>query len=140
MEFPAPAQVGQEASLAGWARSCRDGVSTGAASSVTAELVDCPVASLGSIVFLHVERNLSARLGIAPSKNEPAIERGRPTVTTIARLDSKRSSHALDDIAEANIFIGNKTGQVNAVRLWFMPVPTAVFCLLPAHGVYFLMA
>jgi hypothetical protein len=69
----------------------------------------------------------------SPGEDEPAVEGGSAMFAATAELDPKGMGRTLNDIAQANIFIGDETWKAGAVGLGF------AFGLFFRHGLYLLI-
>ena len=52
-------------------------------------------------------------------ENEPAVERGGAALAATTRLDSGSRRDSFDNIAQADVFVGNKSGKAHSIRLAF---------------------
>jgi hypothetical protein len=75
----------------------------------------------------------------SPGEDEPAVERGSPTFAATAGLDPKGMGRTLDDIAQANIFIGDETWKANPIGLRLALFYLLMHCLFMRHS-YLLFA
>lgn len=60
-------------------------------------------------------------------KNHPPIERGCALLTAAAWLDTEGISSAFNDIAEANVLIGNEPRQAHSI--WLVTLVSSADCL-----------
>jgi hypothetical protein len=56
---------------------------------------------------------------VGSGENKQTVERGGTTFASGAGPDPNRVGHALDDITEADLLLGDETWQPNSVRLAF---------------------
>lgn len=78
------------------------------------------------------------RLALPPParKNEPAVERGGATLAAATRLDSGSRRDSFDNIAQADVFVGNESGKAHSIRLAFSFTLMLGLLFLLLHDAY----
>src|SRR5205823_5537519 len=75
-----------------------------------------------------------SRLPRAPAReDEPAVERGCATRAASAWSDSNGIGGSLDDVAQADLFVGDEPGQPHLMRLAWRLLVTISARPLPVH-------